>query len=259
MTLTTVTLSENVAVEYAAFYNCWDLGYGQSNIDFSKITSIGEKAFADCKSLTTVNLSNLSEDGSNSLGKNAFYGCENLTTVTLPEKITHINDSVFRSYYKLSSIDLSHVTYIGEEAFGSCKKLLEVNLKNARTIGVHAFQFCNNLKEINLGEGAKTIYEAAFYSSGADVETVTIYYGITQSGNNQKLLDNLKVPDPDGDPVFKNNLDQIGLASEGEKCGYYPWGPKKPPIVYYKPAASYIPSTTAYSIPNPAARFILNL
>ena len=39
---------------------------------------------------------------------------------------------------------------------------------------------------------------------------------------------------------------------------YYICGTKAP-IARYKPAASYTPSTTAYSIPNPAARFILNL
>ena len=260
--LTTVTLSKNAAVEKAAFYNCWSLGYNQSNIDFSKITFIGKDAFAGCESLTTVDLSNLSP---NSLGENAFNGCEDLTTVTLPKTIKYINDRVFSDCYKLSSIDLSHVTDIGEEAFRRCYKLPEVNLKNARTIGFRAFQDCYELTKINLGVGAKTIYQAAFFYSGTYVGTVTIYYG-TQSDNDQELLNNLTVPNPDKAPGLNNNLDQIGLASDENKCSYYPWSEeKKPPIVYYEPAASYkpaenyTPSTTAYSIPNPAARFILNL
>ena len=257
--LTTVTLSENVKVGNAAFDNCWSLSYyGPNDIDFSKITSIGEKAFADCKSLTTVDLSNLSDT---SLGENAFNGCEDLTTVTLPKTITHINDSVFRSCYKLSSIDLSHVTYIGTEAFRYCYELLEVNLENAQTIGVSAFQECRKLMEINLGVGPKTIYPSAFYS-GSNAEKVTIYYG-TQSGNDQKLdeqlLANLTVPDAVGTPYFNNKLEEIGLAYEGKDCGgSYPFGTKAP-IAHYESATSYIPSTTAYSIPNPAARFILNL
>ena len=256
--LTTVTLSKNVAVGDAAFYMCYSL----DNIDFSKINSIGEWAFAYCKSLTTVDLPHLSGDGSDSLGKNAFYSCDSLTRVTLPEKITHINDSVFNYCYELSSIDLSHVTYIGEKAFGSCEKLLEVNLENARTIRVHAFQFCYNLAKINLGKGAKTIYAAAFYQSGADAGRVTIYYG-TQSGSAQELLKNLTVLNANGSPLDEPPLSDkklrvIGLASEGEKCDdyYYPSDEKEPPTAHYEPA---IPSTTAYSIPNPAARFILNL
>ena len=258
MTLTTVTLSENVAVGDAAFYLCYDLGYNQSKIDFSKITSIGEEAFAYCESLTTVDLSNLSGDGSDTLGKNAFYSCDNLTKVTLPENITHINDSVFIYCFELSSIDLSHVTYIGEKAFGFCNALPEVNLENARTIRFNAFSLCRNLTEINLGEGTKTFYENAFYGSGVDAGRLTIYYG---SGSDQELHDNLTVLYADGSPLDEpllsnknKKLKLIGLASEGNECGNYPWGTTGP-IAHYEPA----PSTTAYSIPNPAARFILNL
>ena len=235
MTLTTVTLSEKVEVGNAAFYMCYSL----DNIDFSKINSIGEWAFAYCKSLTTVDLPHLSGDGSDSLGKNAFYSCDSLTRVTLPEKITHINDSVFNYCYELSSIDLSHVTYIGEEAFGSCKKLLEVNLKNACTIKVNAFQFCYNLAEINLGKGVKTIYVNAFYSSGVDAGTVTIYYG---SGSDQELLANLTVLNADGSPLDEpllsdKKLKEICLASEGDECGNYPYGTTGP-TAHYEPAAS---------------------
>ena len=257
MTLTTVTLSENVAVGDAAFYLCFDLGYNQSKIDFSKITSIGEEAFAYCESLTTVDLSNLSGDGSDTLGKNAFYSCDALTKVTLPENITHINDSVFNYCFELSSIDLSHVTYIGEKAFGFCYPLREVNLENARTIRFNAFQECRNLTKINLGEGTKTFYDHAFYGSGVDAGTLTIYYG---SGSDQELLANLTVLYTDGSNVSDEELKLkiIGLGSEGDECGKYPWGTTGP-TAHYEPAASYTPSTTAYSIPNPAARFILNL
>ena len=240
--LTTVTLSKNVAVRYRAFYNCWSLGYNQSKIDFSKITSIGEEAFAGCESLTTVDLSNLSGDGSDTLGKNAFDSCKNLKTVTLPENITHINDSVFGGCYKLSSIDLSHVTYIGEDAFGFCYALPEVNLENAQTIRFNAFSLCRNLTKINLGEGTKTFYDHAFYGSGVDAGTLTIYYG---SGSDQELLANLTVLYTDGSNVSDEELKLkiIGLGSEGDECGKYPWGTTGPtahyePTAHYKPAAS---------------------
>ena len=233
MTLTTVTLSEKVEVGNAAFYMCYSL----DNIDFSKINSIGEEAFADCDSLTTVVLSNLSGDGSDTLGEDAFYSCGNLTTVTLPKNITYINDRVFRSCYKLSSIDLSHVTYIGEEAFRYCYELLEVNLENAQTIGVSAFQECRKLMEINLGVGPKTIYPSAFYSL-SNAEKVTIYYGTQSDNNDDELFNNLTVPDAAGTPYFNNKLEEIGLAYEGKDCGgSYPWGTKAP-IAHYEPAAS---------------------
>ena len=243
VTLTTVTLSEKVKVGNAAFDSCYSL----DNIDFSKINSIGEEAFADCDSLTTVVLSNLSGDGSDTLGEDAFYSCGNLTTVTLPKNITYINDRVFRSCYKLSSIDLSHVTYIR----------------------VHAFQFCRNLTEINLGVGEKTIYEAAFYASGLDARTVTIYYG-TQSGNDQKLdeqlLANLTVLKADGSPLDEpllsdKKLKEICLASDGDECGNYASGTIGP-TAHYEPAAKYTPPQLPIASPTPLpvlSRFILNL
>ena len=39
------------------------------------VTSIGERAFADCKSLTSIDI----PDGVTSIGKGAFYSCESLT------------------------------------------------------------------------------------------------------------------------------------------------------------------------------------
>ena len=247
--LTTVTLSENVVVEYAAFYSCYDL----DDIDFSKITSIGEYAFDNCDSLTTVDLSKLSDDGSDSLGKNAFAGCDALTTVTLPKNITHINDSVFSSCDKLSSIDLSHVTHIGEKAFYYSDSLSDINIENVTEIGEWAFNWCESLTRINLGKGHKTIGKGAFSRIGGDdtQKTATIFYGTT-TDNAQELLNNLTVSE---EPQHgQNKLHVIGLGDEGKYCNY-----SETVKVHYEPTASYIPSTTAYSIPNPAARFILNL
>ena len=247
--LTKVTLSENVAVKYAAFYNCSSL----NDIDFLKITSIGEYAFNGCDSLTTVDLSNLFDNGSSGLGENAFAGCDALTMVTLPKTITHINDSVFSFCDKLSSIDLSHVTHIGEKAFYYSDSLSDINIENVTEIGEWAFNWCESLTRINLGKGRKTIGKGAFSRIGGDdtPKTATIFYGTT-TDNAQELLENLTVSE---EPQYeKNKLHVIGLGDEGDYCDN-----SETVKVQYESATSYIPSTTAYSIPNPAARFILNL
>ena len=56
------------------------------------MTSIGEYAFYDCSSLTSIELS----DSVTSIGKYAFYDCSALTTIELPDSVTSIGDSAFK-------------------------------------------------------------------------------------------------------------------------------------------------------------------
>ena len=49
-----------------------------ASIEGKLVTSIGEVAFQDCKSLTSVTI----PDSVTSIGNEAFYGCTSLTTVT---------------------------------------------------------------------------------------------------------------------------------------------------------------------------------
>lgn len=50
------------------------------------LTSIGEGAFGDCTSLSSVTISN----GVRMIGDSAFAMCEDLTSVTIPGSITNI-------------------------------------------------------------------------------------------------------------------------------------------------------------------------
>mgnify|MGYP001974591229 CR=1 FL=1 len=56
------------------------------------VTSIGERAFSYCKSLTSINL----PEGLTSIGKLAFYGCSALTSITIPTSVKTIGYSAFR-------------------------------------------------------------------------------------------------------------------------------------------------------------------
>ena len=57
----------------------------------SKVTSIGDSAFAGCSSLQTVTLSNTLT----SIGRFAFYMCASLHSLTLPNSLTTIGDFAF--------------------------------------------------------------------------------------------------------------------------------------------------------------------
>ena len=56
------------------------------------VTSIGDRAFAYCKSLESVTI----PDSVTSIGYDAFRYCESLEAITIPDSVTSIEDDTFR-------------------------------------------------------------------------------------------------------------------------------------------------------------------
>ena len=87
------------------------------------VTSIGEKAFYYCTSLTSVTI----PDSVTSIGQHAFQGCKYLTSVTIPDSVTSISSCTFASCTSLTSVTIPNsVTSIGEYAFYDCTSLTDV-------------------------------------------------------------------------------------------------------------------------------------
>lgn len=102
-------------------------------------------------------------DGITEIGDSAFRSCWNLYEVSIPGSVTKIGDKAFYECSALCEVSIPEgVTEIGRSAFYSCRALREVSIPGSVTmIGDRAFAGCA-LEEISLPEGVKEIGAGAF-------------------------------------------------------------------------------------------------
>ena len=110
------------------------------------VTSIGNYAFCNCTSLTSVTIGN----SVTSIGSSAFDGCSSLTSITIPDSVTSIGSNLFDSCINLKVVTISEkITNIPELTFLYCENLRTVIIRGLITsIGGYAFEWCNNIQNV---------------------------------------------------------------------------------------------------------------
>ena len=112
----------------------------------NSVTSIGDKAFSGCSSLTIINIPN----SVTSIGDEAFSGCSSLTSIMIPNSVTTIGNDAFEGCSGLTAVNIPNsVTSIGNRAFSNCSSLTSIMIPNSVTsIGDDAFSDCPSLNDI---------------------------------------------------------------------------------------------------------------
>ena len=107
------------------------------------VISIGECAFSECNSLTSI----IIPDSVTSIGYSTFSECKSLTNINIPDSVTSIGDFAFSECKSLTNINIpDSVTSIGDFAFSGCDSLTSINIPNGVTnIGQGAFKNCGSL------------------------------------------------------------------------------------------------------------------
>ena len=159
------------------------------------VTSIGEYAFSDCRSLTSVTI----PDSVTLIGGAAFYECTSLTSVTIPDSVTNIGADAFSHCTSLTSVTIpDSVTSIGHDAFFLCRSLISVTIPDSVTsISSYTFGSCTSLTSVTIPDSVTSIGGDAFYFctsltdvyyAGSEAQWKAISISSDSSNGNDDLL-----------------------------------------------------------------------
>jgi hypothetical protein len=184
ISLTSVMIPNSVTdIGNYAFYGCTSLGAITVDAFNPAYCSVGGVLFN--KSQTTLIKYPAGKSESNytipnsvtSIGNRAFDYCRSLSHVTIPNNVTSIGFETFAGCYSMNSVTIPNsVTNIGDEAFYYCTSLSNVTIGNSVTsIGDKAFYYCTNLTGVYFQGNAPTIGLGVF-SVGERHDNATVYY-----------------------------------------------------------------------------------
>ena len=140
----------------------------------NSVTSIGDRAFYDCTSLTGVTIPN----SVTSIGVLAFPSCTSLTSVTIPDSVTSIGDYAFYDCTSLTSVTIGNsVTSIGYGVFNGCTSLKSFNVdsNNQKYFSANGVLFNKDKSELILYPEGKRDKQYSIPNSVTSIGDYALY------------------------------------------------------------------------------------
>ena len=208
----TLTISGNGAMpDYSWRETPWyDLRLSISTLVIGdKVTSIGERAFEDCRSFAG-NL--IIPNSVTSIGAWSFWGCSRFTgDLIIPNSVTSIGEGAFQNCIGFTDdlIIPNSVTSMGERVFYSCWGFTgDLTISNSVTsIERNSFAFCNNFTgELTIGNSVNSIGDEAFNHCNGFTGNLIIPNSVTSIGDDVFAYCNSFT----GNLIIPNSVTSIG-------------------------------------------------
>lgn len=223
--LTNVTINSNsfISKDFLTNYlndqSCLKYIFGTQVKEYTiggNVEKIGDYAFYECDSLTTVKITS----DLDSIGITVFYNCAKLEDINIPDNVKYIGSNAF---YGCTSLPVeNNIRYAGTWAIGvtdqtlpryilrsntrgllgtfsGCSLMTRVTLPDSlRNIGDNAFYGCSSIKNLTLPSRVNYIGSSAF-SGCTSLASLTIPDGVTAIGSSAfygcSALTSMIIPD----------------------------------------------------------------
>lgn len=175
------------------------------------VTIIGNYAFSECRSLTSVDFC----EGLETIGDYSFYNCTSLSKVITPSSLRHINKYAFSGCSGMTTLYFKNgLQDIGARAFSNCTGLTKLFIPiSVTSIEKDALMGIKTIKYLEVQGNAKDLGRYPFGASGIVTKS-----NMPDPGYNDSFNDSYEVTVPSDMEVGKDyTVSASGTIKDGKR------------------------------------------